>query len=220
MNPTNKDKTKTIAWRVGELVLGILALIYFLGYPRDTLSDFIVLTSLCVLLMLSYTKIGLIKPLAKPFSKADNYLILVTLLLFITAWTYGMLNEKLNGSTAVKSILITVGYFYYAFIQHFLAQRYLSLRLFAAIEKSGFVFQYGLSQKTIAALLTGLIFGVLHIPYPGLILPSMVGGFLYSYYFLTTGRLWLLVSSHALVSSAVIFWCLDDNPFTELMVLF
>jgi membrane protease YdiL (CAAX protease family) len=220
MNQTKKDKKVEVNWQIGEFVLGIVALVYFLVYPRDTLSDFIVLSSLCLLLVLSQTKIGLIKPPLSPFSKEDIWVIIITLLLFIAAWMYGLLKGKLNTSTAIQSLLITIVYFYYAFIQHFLAQRYLSLRLFLATQKNSYILKYGFSPKTIAALLTGLIFGVLHIPYPGLILPSMIGGFLYSHYFLTTGRLWLLVSSHALISSAIIFWCLDDNPFTELIELF
>jgi membrane protease YdiL (CAAX protease family) len=220
MDEVDKYKKVGINWRIGEFVLGIIALAYFLMYPRDTLSDFLVLTILCFILRLSYTQIGLFKLAVCPFSKADVLLIICTIIIFLSAWTYGAIEGKLNSQSILMSLFITLVYFYYAFIQHFLAQRYLALRLFYGVENKAFVLKYKLRAKMIAALLTGFIFGVIHIPYPDLILPAMIIGALYAYYFLTTGRLWMVVSSHALISSTVLFWYLGDNPFIELKVFF
>lgn len=207
-------------WIVGEFALGMVGLVYFLTYPRNTLSDFIVLTVLCLLLRLSFTKIGLELPNVQPFSKGDRILVIFTMLLFGASWIYGFIEGKVTMITTLTALGITIAYLYYAFIQHFLAQRYLALRCLGLTQKNSFFSESQSKQTVAAALLTGLIFGVLHIPYPGLILPAGVGGFLYAYYFLTTGRFWNVVVSHAFVSSAAIYWLLDDNPFTELMVLF
>lgn len=216
----NQDQTIGMDWKVGEFLLGIIALVYFLTYPRNTLTDFIVLTSLCFVLLLTYRNIGLVKPPVRSYSKADTWIIVLTILLFVSAWGYGVKEGRLNSNTAIKSLWITIGYFYYALIQHYLAERYLALRLLSLVEKKAFFATYPFQAEFIAAILTGFIFGVIHIPYPALILPAMLGGGLYAYYFLITGKLWMVVSSHALVSSTLIFWVLDDNPFTELMVLF
>jgi membrane protease YdiL (CAAX protease family) len=220
MDQVDKDKRVGVNWRKGEFVVGMIALAYFLIYPRDTLSDFLVLTILCFILRLSYTKIGLFRLAVRPFSKADVWLIIFTAIIFLSAWTYGAIEGKLSGRSVLMSLFITIVYFYYAFIQHFLAQRYLALRLFYAVENSELILRYKLRTKIIAALLTGFIFGLIHLPYPNLILPAIIIGTLYAYYFLTTGRLWMLVSSHALISSTVLFWCLGDNPFMELRVFF
>jgi membrane protease YdiL (CAAX protease family) len=220
MNQANKYKRVGLNWRIGEFVLGSVALTYFLMYPRDTLSDFLVLSSLCFILRLNYAKIGLFKRPVRAFSKVDVLLVLFTIIIFLSVWTYGAMEGKLSRSSAIKSLLITIVYFYYAFIQHFLAQRYLALRLFYVAEKKELTLRYKFRAEVIAAQLTGFVFGLIHIPYPQLILPAMVGGAFYSYYFLITGRLWMVVSSHALISSAILFWYLGDNPFTELMVFF
>jgi membrane protease YdiL (CAAX protease family) len=220
MNHINKDNNSNLNFRIGEFILGFLALTYFLIYPRDTLSDFIILTSLSLLLIFFGARIGLSKPSVAEISKSDFLLLLFSLGLFFSAWIYGFSESKLNVDNGLKSLGITLVYFYYAWIQHFLAQRYLALRLLHFNEKLHTKPPFGVSIELIAALLTGLVFGILHIPYPLLMLPAAFGGFIYAYYFLTTGRLWAVVSSHALVSSAGIFWILDENPFTELIVLF
>lgn len=220
MNQVNKYRRLARSWQIGEFVLGIVTLVYFIMYPRDTLSDFLVLSSLGLILRFSYSKIGLFRPSVCPFSRVDSLVVILTIILFLFAWTYGGMTGKLSSSNIIKSLLITIVYFYYAFIQHYLAQRYLALRLLHAIKKNGVILRYGFRAEIIAGLMTGLIFGLIHIPYPHLILPAMIGGFLYSFYFLTTGRLWVVVSSHALISSTVLFWYLDDNPFTELIMLF
>jgi membrane protease YdiL (CAAX protease family) len=214
MHQMGKENSWTSTESIVEVILGLVALGYFLIYPRNTLSDFIVCTGLCLLLMYGGAKIGLSKPAVTPFSSVDAILAIGSILLFLVIWIYGFMAGKLNMGSILNSLSITIVYFYYAWIQHFLAQRYLALRLWYFNQK------FGDYVELRAAAMTGFIFGVLHIPYPNLMLPAALGGFGYAYYFLKTGRLWAVVTSHALVSSAGIFWLLDDNPFTELIELF
>lgn len=201
-------------WFIVEFVFGGLLLAYFLGYPRDTLSDFIVCTIVSLLIYFWANKLGLYKPTVQNIGKADKILFLTSLSLFCFAWIYGGIYNKITFQTAFTSVGITLTYFYYAAIQHFLAQRYLALRMLTISES------WNNSPKLYAAILTGFVFGALHMPYPNLIIPSTLGGFAYAYYFLSTGRLWAVIISHALISSTVLYWILDDNPFTELIVLF
>jgi len=214
MNKIDGDRDVVITGGLGEAILGLGTLGYFLIYPRDTLSDFIVCTSLSLLLIYVGARIGLSKPKAAPFSRADMILAIVSITLFLASWIYGFSAGKLSMDTVFKSLGITTVYFYYAWIQHFLAQRYLALRSLSFNQR------FGNYAELRAAAMTGFVFGILHIPYPRLMLPAALGGFAYAFYFLTTGRLWAVVASHALVSSAALFWLLDENPFTELIELF
>ena len=69
MNQTNKDSNSELSWRIVEPILGSITLAYFLIYPRDTLSDFVVCTILCLLLMFGAARVGLVKPTVRQFSK-------------------------------------------------------------------------------------------------------------------------------------------------------
>ncbi|MCH2046718.1 MAG: hypothetical protein MK212_21570 [Saprospiraceae bacterium] len=203
-----------------ELVFLILLGIYFFAYDhlgfgqRDTLTDFVVCSSLSFLLFLFANKMHLPAPKVASYGQSDLILVVIVLSLFFLAWGYGFIMEKVNLTTAPKSIVITLVYFYYAFIQHYLVQRYLAVRIHQYYEKKN-------KEKTAihAALTVAFGFALLHLPYPHLLLPSFLGGLGFVYYYLTTGRLWAVVMAHALVASTVLYWCLDDNPFTELYMI-
>ncbi|MCP4437390.1 MAG: CPBP family intramembrane metalloprotease [Aureispira sp.] len=198
------------AWQIGEFIIGALALTYFLVYPRAALSDFVVCTILCLLVYRSSEELGLYKADLQSWGRADYMLLALTFGLFSAAWFYGFSKDKLSLNTALASLAITLTYFYYAIIQHFLAQRYLAARMM----------QVSKEHKPKAALFTGLVFGVLHIPFPHLIIPSTIGGMLFAYYYLSTGRLWMVVFAHALISSTLIFWFFGKNPFISILELF
>jgi membrane protease YdiL (CAAX protease family) len=205
-------------WQQAEVVCAIFVFFYFIFYPRDTVSDFIICSLLCFIILSVGSKVGLNKPKTKPTSALDYSVASLTILSFLGAWLYGYSQEKFNYQSIITSLIITTVYFYYAWIQHFLAQRYVALRM-KTFSKQSSLFT-NLSNESKAALLTGLIFGIIHIPYPALMLPAAIGGAMYAYYFLTTGRLWIVVSSHALVASSWLFWFQDANAFTEFPFLF
>jgi len=206
-------------WINIELLLSIALLLYFLGYNRDTCSDFIVCSSLSLLLLLFGNRLQLSTPIVAPFGTADWILTSIAVLAFTGAWFYGYYHNKINPNSALTAICITGIYFYYAWIQHFLAQRYLALRMQRFCREKSAP-DIGAKQLNLrAACCTGLVFGLLHIIYPHLILVSTIGGMLFAYYYLTTGRLWMVVVGHSLIASANLFWVLDDNPFTEIVTL-
>lgn len=213
------DKNNHLAakLKLGETIFGIFILLYFLVYQRDTLSDFIVLTLLCIILFFTANRIRLPKPKSKPLAKIDIVLAIFSVAMFVLAWIYGFQKGKVNSETASTSLFITGMYFYYAWIQHFLAQRYLSTRMLQVSKEYN---TSTLDNKWVAALLTGAIFSILHIPYPHLMLSTLVAGCLFSYYFLSTHRLLAVVVAHALISSTMLYWLLDDHPFTEITGLF
>ena len=217
MNVTSPPNTykKWTEWMVGILLLG-----YFLLYNRDTLSDFIVCSSLCLLLALFRQPLGLTPPKVRPWGKADTILSISMVSLFATAWIYGYSTGKITPKTASISLAISLVYVYYAFIQHFLAQAYLAVRLWQWSEQLLQGKPSRWSPELMGALTTGIVFGILHIPYPHLIIAATIGGCLFAYYYLITGRLWMVILGHALISSPSLYWYLDDNPFLELVALF
>lgn len=206
----NSINKKISIWQVSEWFLGGLALIYFLAYPRAAASDFVVCTVLCLLVYKAEKILSLERLKLTAWGRADNFLLALTIVLFIGAWAYGFVQNKLTLDSALASIAVTITYFYYATIQHFLAQRYLALRML----------QVSKNNKLLAAFLTGIVFGILHIPFPHLIIPSTVGGMLFAYYYLNTGRLWMVIFAHALISSTLIFWFFGKNPFVSILELF
>lgn len=196
--------------------IGFLCLLglYSIAYERDTLTDFIVCSALSFLLLLFANRMNLPSPKLTPYGRKDKILVVLTIALFVAAWMYGFWAGKVNAISAPKSLVVTLVYFYYAWIQHFLVQRYLAVRIHQYYVSKGWD-----NTASNAALTVGLGFAILHIPYPHLLLPSFLGGLVFVYYYLTTGRLWAVVITHALIASASLFWYLDDNPFTELHMI-
>ena len=206
-------------WQVLEMLVLAMALAYFLLYPRDTISDFLVCTSLCLAILASKPFINLPRPAtSKTLTRLDFLLLVISLGAYSLAWYYAEQEQKISRERLVESLLVTALYVYYAWFQHFLAQAYTAVRIHQWVRKyPGFE---KLSQEMKAAALTGSVFGVLHIPYPDLIIPATLGGTAYAYYFLKTGRLWAVVLSHALIASAWLYWGMDSNAFEEFTVIF
>ena len=193
-------------------------LCYAFLYPRDTLSDLLVFSFLCILLHFGGTKIGLIAPSISHWGRPEKYLIGISFLLIIFAWLYGFCTNKISLDRTFVAINISLVYIYYAFVQHFLAQNYLTLRLYTLLQQYSLrIDQFQIQWYT--AVGSSLLFAALHITYPHLIPVAACGGFLYAYYYLKTGRLYYVVFSHALIASSNLYWVLDDNPFTELLWL-
>lgn len=221
MNLNHFSVIKTLKknpWYLVELVLGILIIVYFLFYPRSTIPDFIVCTPLCLLILAFGKKIGLYKPVQARFSFLDTLLFFTTSFLYVASWWYAQTQGKLSEDSIKESLLISLIYIYYAWFQHFLAQRYTAIRMKMLVEKISVLKNMEVEFK--AAILTGIVFGILHIPYPSLMLPAAIGGSMYAYYFLKTGRLWAVVLSHALIASSWIYWGMDSNAFEEFTFIF
>jgi membrane protease YdiL (CAAX protease family) len=193
-------------------------LCYAFLYTRDTLSDLLVFSFLCLLLHFGGTKIGLVAPDISVWGKPEKGLIGISFLLIIFAWLYGLCTNKISLERSFIAINISLVYIYYAFVQHFLAQKYLTLRLYTLLQNCRICTSQKQTQRY-TAVGSSLLFAALHITYPHLIPVAACGGFLYAYYYLQTGRLYSVVFSHALIASSNLYWILDDNPFTELLWL-
>jgi len=196
-------------WLIIEVVVGIIITLYFLFYPRMAASDFVFCSVATLFLYWSREKLGLEEPSLRVWGNADNLLLGITLSCFLAAWCYGWWQGRLTWSNTFDAMLIILTYFYYGFIQHFLAQRYLAIRMY----------QFSKKRVGVGALLTGLAFGILHIQEWHLIIPSTIGGVLFAYYYLYTGRFWMVVFAHAMISSTLIYWFFGNNPFRSIVAL-
>ena len=134
--------------------------VYSFLYTRDTLTDFIILSLLSILLYIFGEKAGLKTPVSGELSKKDYILALITIVLFISPWIYAFITSKINTERFQTSIIISIVYLYYALIQHFLAQRYLSLRLYYITKRKEFKKIKKMSSEMAAAILSGIIFGL------------------------------------------------------------
>ena len=201
---------------LAEIIIVFSTIFYAFLWDRDTLSDLIIFSFFTVLLYFGAAKVGLTSPKKKAWSTLEKKLIITSIWLIGIAWFYGFCTQKTSLENCIIALNISFVYVYYAFVQHFLAQKYLSLRLYSLMQKWGLE---GLKVHAIVytALVSAFLFAALHINYPHLIVVAAIAGFLYAYYFLSTGRLYTIVISHAFVASSHLYWLLDDNPFTELM---
>ena len=196
-------------WRIVESITILAAIAYFTAYPRMAASDFVFCSVFTLLLFLCRKPMGLKPPTLRKWGVGDWLLMILSIGLMLGFWIYGYTRGRLNTETGINGILIVLTYFYYGFIQHFLAQRYISVRMSQLT--NGHVLK--------AAILTGLAFGFLHIRELHLIIPSTIGGALFSYYYLSTGRLWMVVFAHATISSNLIYWFFERNPFRSIVAL-
>ncbi|MCH2043332.1 MAG: CPBP family intramembrane metalloprotease [Saprospiraceae bacterium] len=203
-------KVQLTVWGVAEILLGILVVLYFSLFPRAADSDFVVCTVLCLLLYKGAPKLGLKPPKVEAWGWIDYAFLIMFLSFYITAWSYGCVSGRCSVDAVLDSIIITITYLYYGFIQHYLAQRYLAVKMLSLSNHN----------KILAALLTGLAFGFLHIRELQLIIPSAFGGALFALYYLYTGRLWMVVLAHAMISSTLIFWFFGRNPFRSIVAWF
>lgn len=92
----------------------------------------------------------------------------------------------------------------YAAVQQYLTQRYLVVRARSWLGAPGDVR---------VALGIALLFGLLHLPFPDLIAPTVLAGFVWTFAYLRSGRLWPLALSHALLAVGLFALVLQRDPF-------
>ena len=71
-------------------------------------------------------------------------------------------------------------------------------------------------RSAATAAVVALVFGLLHLPWPYLIAPTVIAGFVWSYAFLCGGRVWPLALSHAALAVAFFGFVVDRDPFDEI----
>jgi Type II CAAX prenyl endopeptidase Rce1-like len=97
-------------------------------------------------------------------------------------------------------------YLLYGTVQEYLTQRYMVVRVRAWLGNPADVW--------VAAAVAGL-FGALHLPWPQLILPSVLAGFLWSFSYLRCGRVWPVALSHAVLAVAFFGFLVARDPFAR-----
>ena len=188
---TSRESNPVCWW--AERAMMVIVLLYFTCYPRNAASDFVFCTALCALLYIRNNHFNIKQPSNKNWAVVDSLFLGLGILLFGLGGYYGQQQGHLNW---VAYIAIVIIYFYYGFIQHYLAQCYLAVGMLSLSK----------GNTLIAAMLTGAVFGLLHLLEPGLIIPSIIGGTLFAFYYLSRGKLWIVVVVHALISTALIYW--------------
>jgi membrane protease YdiL (CAAX protease family) len=116
---------------------------------------------------------------------------------------YAALAPVTLATTTVIARMLAI-YVAYAFVQQFLTQRYLVVRVRSWL---------GDPPPWRVALVVALLFGVFHLPWPDLILPTIVAGFVWSWCYLRVGRVWPIALSHVALAVAFFVLVLGKDPF-------
>jgi len=106
-----------------------------------------------------------------------------------------------------KLALTGAVYLPFAFLQQYMAQRYVVGRL--ARRACG-------ENVLASAALGGLLFGLCHVSLPGLTLPTIVTGFVWAWAWISGARLFPLAISHALLGACYFIAVLERDPFRAL----
>jgi hypothetical protein len=104
------------------------------------------------------------------------------------------------------ALLILICYFPFALLQQWVSLRYLGQRFAGRLAR-------GRSLR--GAVLGGVLFGLCHLPFPVLLLPTLVTGILWALAWRAGARLWAITTSHALLGALIFVSVIDRDPFVE-----
>lgn len=186
--------------------LGVCA--YLVSPWRTAPVDVAVLSLSCLTI---YLLRGLVIPAPIPTRPARGWLLALGLGTVATVAGFWALGLGVRGHAWRWNVLIILAvYGPFAWIQQYATQRYLVQRICLPLAKS---------SEPGACLLAGLFFGLLHWPFPDLVLPTMLGGALWTLIYLRSGKIWPLALSHALTGTSLICGLYGRDPFASLFAL-
>lgn len=191
---------------VWEWSLGLLGFAYTQLPIRNTISDVGVFAVVSLLAATVWRKSLPPRPERAEGAKAELYLAAWTLL--SAAVLLGIaLQREAPGLGWGSALLILALYFPFALLQQWVSLRYLGQR-FAGRLAGG--------RSLRGAVLGGVLFGLCHLPFPVLILPTLVTGVLWALAWRAGARLWAITTSHALLGALIFVSVIDKDPFVEI----
>lgn len=209
------EEKPSVAWLAFERGVFILAILYLISPFRHFFADMSVLGCAAILLFFFSERLSLRRREASASRRADISLIAFTIFAALVIWGYGLFFARVEFSWSHLLITLLV-YVPFAWLQHVGMQRYVVSR---HCESLGDFFKkrFGLrSSLGITLILSAVIFGFFHIPFPNLVLPTTIAGLIWTYYYLETGRLMPIALSHAFLATSLFFLYLERDPFRAL----
>jgi hypothetical protein len=182
-------------------VLGVA--IYCMAIPRSTAREVAILGAACLVVgLLAARRVIPAAPPRRGGLRPLGLLLGLSAVVVVGALAHGLVYGVIpQRPVFLRTALV---YLAYASVQQYLTQRYLVVRLRGWLP--------GRSDRQVA-LVTGVVFGVLHLPWPALIVPSAALGTLWGHAYLSSGR-WVPVAlSHACIAVAFFLFVLGHDPF-------
>ena len=209
------EEKPSFGWLFFERSVFFLAILYLISPLRHFFADMSVLGAAAILLFFFSERLSLKRKEARASRVADVSLLVFTTLGAVLIWGYGLFVAKVNFSWSHLLVTLLV-YVPFAWLQHVGMQRYVVSRHCESLGefcRARFGFR---SSLGFTLLVSAVIFGFFHIPFPNLVLPTTVAGLIWTYYYLETGRLMPIALSHAFLATSLFFLYLERDPFRAL----
>lgn len=191
--------------RVVESGLVLAVLVYCLGPWRWELPD-VTVFGLSGLAIAMFPRRLLPAPArVRRAPGAEGGLLAFTLLGLVLISLYGARAGVEPHPGHVLAVFVL--YLPFAWLQQYGMQRYLLRRHLRRVAPR---------SRALTALIAGIVFALLHLPFPILIAPTLIAGSVWSYSYIRTGRLWPNTLSHALLATSLFFAVVQKDPFRHL----
>lgn len=193
-------------WQTSETVLFLAGALYCLSPFRSTVRDCTVF-GLGALMLVLFPKDQIpVAPKVKRDTFAEWSLVIFTVVCTVIMLGVGYLNSNLRFRFSLFFAAFLV-YLPFAYLQHVAMERYVVMRhcRWMARDQLGWM-----------VFLSGVLFGMFHLPFPVLIAPTMLAGWMWTYFYLKTGRLWPLALTHAFLATLFFVNFLGEVPLPSL----
>tara|TARA_R110002072_G_scaffold194024_1_gene351225 strand:+ start:234 stop:812 length:579 start_codon:yes stop_codon:yes gene_type:complete len=190
--------------------LGLLGFGYTQLPIRNTISDVIVFALVSLLAASLWRGTLPQRPPRAEGARAELWLAAWTLPSALALIGVGLYREA-PALGFGAALLVLAFYFPFALLQQWVTQRYLVQRFSGRLAK-------GRSLR--GAILGGILFGLCHLPFPVLLVPTLVTGVLWALAWRAGARLSAITTSHALLGALLFVSVIDRDPFVEVWGLF
>lgn len=201
-------------WPWLEAIVCGVSLVYLLGPWRAIIPDLSMFAvSVVVLLLLPKSWLPEqpeIPSHSKPHVRCLWIMTVFTLLGIPSLVAYGAYGYG-RSLKVLQACGVVWGYLPFALLQQYAMQRYLTMRFAARLARGNHV---------VTVFIAAALFSVLHLPFPVLVIPTFIGGLVWTHCFLTTGKIVWVTVSHAILGSIIFNVIIGVNPFGPVLALF
>jgi len=193
-----------------EWILGLAGFAYTQLPIRNTISDVTVFALVSLLAATLWRETLPERPLRAEGARAELWLAGWTLLSAFGLIGVGLYREA-PALGPGPALLVLAFYFPFALLQQWVTLRYLVQRFSGRLARA---------HSLRGAILGGVLFGLCHLPFPVLLVPTLVTGVLWALAWRAGARLWAITTSHALLGALLFVSVIDRDPFVEVWGLF
>lgn len=192
-----------------EWIVGALAFGYTQFPGRNIVTDVLVFATVAVLAATYWRQRLPPRPERARGARVEAWLLGVSALSACLLLGFGLWRDAVALRWG-NALLILVLYVPFAFLQQWITLRYLTQRFAGRLAR-------GRSGR--GAILGGLLFGLCHLPFPMLLVPTLFSGVAWTLAWRGGARLWTIALSHALLGGLLFLSVVERDPFRGLWAL-